>query len=232
MNRGRMSGRAGGALAVLVLVGTFWFASRPAQPQTGYVGVQNCATSQCHQKSTRPGAPAAYPSWQKDPHATAFDGGMSGKGLRSGLLGDRAAAIAKKMGLGDPSREKLCLSCHAGSVQPDHSAIPLKLPLHGSAGSIEDGVQCESCHGPGAAWIRVHQRDHTAAVSAGMFDLLAPGNAGQQCLACHKVIDPKLVLAGHPDQSRFNFGTYAASIKHWGGHFDQDGKYIPYGQDQ
>ncbi len=219
-----------GLVAVVALATSVLVKPQPAATQGGYLGVQSCSTSACHAKSTRPGAPAAYVSWQKDPHSVAYTGGSTGKyGTVSGLQGAKGKEIAKKMGISDPTTSDACLKCHAGAAGIDGKAFKLPLPAHGAA-SLEDGVQCESCHGPGAGYKDVHQKDHKGAVAHGMYDLLAPGGAaGKQCLACHGkgVVDAKLLAAGHPDQSKFNFGTYAESIKHWGGSFDAKGDYVP-----
>jgi len=215
------------ALAVMVLSASMLLKPPPAATQAGYLGVQSCSTAACHQKSTKPGAPAAYPSWQKDPHSVSYTGGPTGKyGTASGLEGAKAKDIAKKLGIADATTDNGCLSCHAGAAQPGGAPAKLPLPAKGPA-SLEDGVQCESCHGPGAAYKDIHQKDHKGAVAKGMFDLLAPGAAGKQCLECHKVIDAKYTKAGHPDQSKFNFSGYAESIKHWGGSFDAAGNYNP-----
>ena len=217
------------ALGIMALSASMLLKPPPAQTQGGYLGVQSCSTSACHQKSTKPGAPAAYPSWQKDPHSVSFTGGPTGKyGTVSGLSGAKAKDIAKKLGIADPTKDNGYLSCHAGAAQPSGTAVKLGLPEKGPA-SLEDGVQCESCHGPGAGYKDIHQKDHKGAVAKGMYDLLAPGAAGKQCLECHREIDKKYTNAGHPNQSKFNFGSYAESIKHWGGTFDGSGNYHPPG---
>jgi len=214
-------------VGVFALAATLLFKPQPAMTQGQYLGVQSCSTSACHQKSTKPGAPAAYPSWQKDPHSVAYTGGPSSKGTKSGLAGAKAADIAKKMGIKDPKTDDKCLKCHAGGVQGGVSK-KMDLPLKGNA-SLEDGVQCESCHGPGAKFKDIHQKDHKGALANGMVDLLAPKAAGQQCLACHSKssIGTEYMKAGHPDQDQFNFGAYADSIKHWGGTMGSDGTYAP-----
>jgi len=216
-----------GILAVVAMATSVLVKPQPGATQGQYLGVQSCSTSACHAKSTRPGAPAAYVSWQKDPHSCAYAGGATGKyGTVNGLSGAKAKDIATKFGAGDPTTADACLKCHAGAASITGTATKLGLPAKGAA-SLEDGVQCESCHGPGAGYKDIHQKDHNGAVAKGLYDLLAPGAAGKQCLACHgkTVVDDKLLKAGHPDQSKFNFGAYADSIKHWGGTIDASGTY-------
>jgi len=216
-----------GLLALVAIATSVLVKPQPAATQGSYLGVQSCSTSACHAKSTRPGAVPAYGSWQKDPHSQAYAGGVTGKyGTVSGLSGAKAKDIASKMGIADASTSDACLKCHAGAAGIDGKASKLGLPAKGPT-SLEDGVQCESCHGAGAGYKDIHQKDHKGAVAKGLYDLLAPGAAGKQCLACHgkDVVDAKLLKAGHPDQSKFNFGAYADSIKHWGGTIDASGTY-------
>jgi len=213
-------------VGVFALAATLLFRPQPAMTQGQYLGVQTCSTSACHQKSTKPGAPAAYPSWQKDPHSVAFSGGGTSQGQKEGLSGAKAAAIAKKMGIADPKSSDKCLKCHAGGVGTN--GVSQKMDL--SKDNLQDGVQCESCHGPGAKFKDIHQKDHKAALANGMMDLLAPGAAGKQCMACHstKDIGPDYIKAGHPDQgASFDFAKNADKIKHWGGTMGADGTYHP-----
>ena len=85
-----------GLVAVVAIAASMLLRPEPAQTQAGYLGVQSCSTSACHQKSTKPGAPAAFVTWQKDPHSVAFSGGPTGKyGVVSGLMGQKAKDIAK-----------------------------------------------------------------------------------------------------------------------------------------
>lgn len=67
--------------------------------------------------------------------------------------------------------------------------------------TVEEGVSCESCHGAGSGWIRLHTRKDTTRaqrVAAGMRDLEDLYLRANTCVACHQAIEPALVAAGHP----------------------------------
>ena len=71
-------------------------------------------------------------SWKAENHAKAFE-----------LLGtDAAKEVAKKKGLAKPPVEAPeCLACHVTGFDAAKGAAPETI-------AKEDGVQCESCHGP------------------------------------------------------------------------------------
>ncbi len=91
-----------------------------------YIGTKGC--KKCHMKQTGD----QYNTWKKGPHAKAYET----------LKTDAAKALAKKLGLGeDPTKETDCLRCHVtGHGEP--AELTKKIVA-------EDGVSCESCHGPG-----------------------------------------------------------------------------------
>jgi len=92
-----------------------------------YVGDETCEV--CH-SSSRIGK--QFQIWSLSPHARAY------KDLGS----PKALAIAKKMKISNPQRDMRCLSCHT-------TAPRAHLPEIISTFREKDGVQCESCHGPG-----------------------------------------------------------------------------------
>lgn len=102
----------------------------PALPSPhAYVGVMKCAS--CH-TGTR--FNHQYSRWRMSKHAEAY-----------AVLGTpRGVELARAEGVeGDPQRAGQCLKCHATAAE----VVPASL-LEGF--SHKDGVQCESCHGPGA----------------------------------------------------------------------------------
>lgn len=100
--------------------------SLQAQPY-GYEGVQVCGM--CH-KTEKQGQQLKI--WSESKHAQAF------KALQS--------ADAKKFSKeSDPSKDTKCLKCHASGYNVDKALLGAKF-------KIEDGVQCETCHGPGSAY--------------------------------------------------------------------------------
>lgn len=116
------------------------------QGQNKYVGAKKCAT--CH-NTDKQGNP--FQVWQTSTHAGAFRtlaNVSAEKDARHGLWivtmgrGDR-------YGLPTPANEsKYCLPCHATAVGADAQ-------LTAPSFDLKDGVQCESCHGPGSAHAEV-----------------------------------------------------------------------------
>ena len=94
-----------------------------------YVGVQVCAP--CH-KTEKQGLQLDI--WQKSKHSQAY------KTLQT----EKANNIAKEKGCTTPAAEtKACLKCHV-------SGYNIEAALLGEKFKMEDGVQCETCHGPGS----------------------------------------------------------------------------------
>ncbi|MCJ7627322.1 MAG: cytochrome c family protein, partial [Longimicrobiales bacterium] len=112
-----------------------------------FVGALAC--NSCHGASS---GGRAYGTWRMSRHADAY----------ASLGTPRALEIARQMGVtGDPQRAEECLECHTtGGGEPAGRVL----------GSFDpaQGVQCESCHGPGSEYM-------TQAV---MLDLVASAQAG------------------------------------------------------
>ncbi|RMD98089.1 MAG: cytochrome C554, partial [Calditrichaeota bacterium] len=99
------------------------------------------------------------------------------------LATEKAKAIAKKKGIKDPQKADECLSCHV-------TAHGVSAKLIGPKFKIEDGVGCESCHGPGSAY---KSKKVMTAVYKGKTD---PATVGlikpteKTCLQCHNKKSP------------------------------------------
>ncbi len=118
---------AAGVLGLLA----FGTAGHAKEPE--YVGVGKC--DNCHKKEEDG---AQYKIWKDTGHAEAFE-----------VLGtDEAKEAAQKVGVsGDPQETDACLVCHTtGFGEPEDR--------FGRRFDIEDGVQCEACHGPGSEYRR------------------------------------------------------------------------------
>lgn len=120
----------------------------------------------------------------------------------------KANEIADRMGVKRIRSESLCLGCHFTVQQKDERAEPVA------------GISCESCHGAGRDWIKVHSgfsgktplfeskveekarwklSDAKGMVRPLSFYLLA-----KNCLACHVVPNEELVnKGGHRAGSAF-----------------------------
>jgi hypothetical protein len=131
-----------------------------------YVGVAKCKS--CHKKEL---IGNQYGKWQEMKHAEAFET----------LKGEDALKIAKEKGLTKPPSEaEECLKCHATAfgLKPEQIA---KKPL-----KLTDGVQCESCHGPGNKYKKKKtMADHDKAVAAGMWE-----PEEKTCTKCHNDESP------------------------------------------
>ena len=198
-----------GALALLVLLAAMpvWagdsLPTLPVDRDARFLGVETCGSSECHGSSEAwRNATVSMKErliWQAhDQHAKAF----------ASLSSDAGRAIASKLGIADATQAPECLSCHSTHVPAAQ---------RGPKFSLENGVGCESCHGPGGQFLSTHMQttsQHAGNVAAGMYptDQAAPRAA--LCLSCHQG-DAKRSLghmhygAGHP-RLRFELDTYGA----------------------
>jgi len=97
------------------------------QQQGKYMGVEECWT--CHEE---PYKGNQYMKWKESKHAKAYET----------LALDDSHKIAKEMGIEDPQKSEKCLKCHV-------TAFRVSADEQGDLFKKRDGVQCESCHGPG-----------------------------------------------------------------------------------
>jgi hypothetical protein len=133
-----------------------------------YIGVKKCKT--CHQKEL---IGDQHAEWEKSKHSKAYET----------LKGEEAAKFAEAAGVTGPAHEaKQCLECHVTAYGADASAF-LKGPL-----KVENGVQCESCHGPGSGYKKKKvMADHALSVAGGLQE---PGKNEAVCVACHNDKSP------------------------------------------
>lgn len=192
----------------LLMANVLVASAEPETPQ--YMGTGSCSSSNCH-GNVQPikGSKILhneYYTWVKhDKHSQAYT-------ILTKSEGRRMAAL---MGLGDPSKEPLCLKCHATYV-PDQK-------LRGEKFSIEDGVSCESCHGAAERWLSSHAEagtTHQQNLDNGLADTVDLTKRAQLCLSCHygdetKSVTHDLYGAGHP-RLRFELDTFSIlQPKHW-----------------
>jgi hypothetical protein len=168
------------AAATSTLIATTSFAD--SRDPANYVGVKMCGI--CHKKDDSGNQLA---KWQAGPHAKAFES----------LGTDKAKEVVKKLGIDDPQKSGKCLQCHSTAYNFTESVATEKI-------KPEDGVTCESCHGPGKKYMaKSTMEDRAKAVEAG---LVYP--ATQSCTLCHndksptwKGFDEKAMVEkiAHPD---------------------------------
>lgn len=182
-----------------------------AAPSTDkFMGTGSCSSSNCH-GSVNPikGAEVLqneYYTWLKhDKHSQAY----------SNLTTPDAQRMAVLLNMRDPTKEPLCLKCHATYV-PDKAR-------QGAKFSLEDGVSCESCHGAAERWLSSHTEgtaSHEKNVENGLRDITPLDTRATLCLSCHygdedKAVTHDLYGAGHPRLS-FELDTFGVlQPKHW-----------------
>jgi hypothetical protein len=112
------------------------------------------------------------------------------------LLTPRSKAITDALAHPvDPAVNDRCTVCHS----PVATLPPGRLVTKTRA---DEGVSCESCHGPASGWLRSHTRkDYTYAqrVASGMNDLRDVYGRANSCVACHENLAPDIASAGHPE---------------------------------
>lgn len=147
-------------IAVIAASSVCFAATDPAN----YAGTKTCGM--CHKKAD---TGDQLGNWQKSPHAKAY-----------GTLGtDKAKEIAKAKGIEDPQKSGACLSCHATAYHFTETIATDKI-------KVEEGVSCESCHGPGKKYMpKSVMEDRAKAIAAG---LVHP--ATESCKLCHNERSP------------------------------------------
>ncbi|MFC2089665.1 cytochrome c family protein [Bacteroidota bacterium] len=162
-------------IALLVI-----FAGSAASAQTfKYIGAPKC--KMCHMK---PDKGEQYNKWMEGPHANAM----------KTLSTDAAKKIASEKGIADPTTDAACVKCHSTVGHIEKSLV---------AGiKMEEGVSCESCHGPGSMYKGASiMKNQELALQKG---LIVPTE--DLCKKCHN--------AESPTFKGFNYAEYSAKIAH------------------
>jgi hypothetical protein len=151
--------------------------------QHGFVGAEVCGM--CHHTDKQG---KQLEIWKNSKHAQAY------KTLQTSA----ADKIAKEKGFSTPAaKTPECLKCHASGYNAEASLLGAKF-------KIEDGVQCESCHGGGADYKTLNvMKDKIASVKAG---LELHTNMKTSCTKCHN--------SQSPTYKPFNVELMWAKIKH------------------
>jgi hypothetical protein len=219
-----------GGVALLVRAGAARAAPEADPKKREFLGAKQCKT--CH--ASRPADHldsldfvllTEYTTWRAlDKHAQAYAvlAGPRGRHMGKLLGNDEKFVLEKQAG---------CLGCHA----MNYADLP-----RGPDFRIEDGVNCEGCHGPSKGWQTEHygnkldwrkksgpekERDF------GLKDLRDPVRRAEVCTSCHvgsaaegKVITHAMYAAGHPTLPPFELETFSKNLpQHW-----RDAKDVPF----
>ena len=183
--------------------------THPADPMK-YTGPGSCAAPACH-GGVQPRKETAvlqneYSTWLlRDKHAQAYTVLLTPVGQRMGRL----LKLETK-----PELAQKCLLCHALSVPQERRAKSF---------DTNEGVSCESCHGPASGWLGPHTEgkgSYERAIPLGMVDTRNLIARAERCLGCHlgdseKFVDHEMIAAGHPDLY-FELESFSTVMpRHW-----------------
>ncbi len=135
-----------------------------ASAQNKYAGVANC--KMCHQTAKQG---EQFKIWQGSAHAGAY----------KTLTTPEAQKLRK-----GAEKDAECLACHVTAAGVDEKLLDKKFKM-------EDGVQCEACHGAGDKYKSMAtMKDQAKAVAAGMVDFSKEGSIEAACKTCHNEKSP------------------------------------------
>jgi hypothetical protein len=173
----------------LALAGTWLVAAaqdaKKDEAKYTYVGVKTC--KMCHSKEA---TGDQYKVWAGTAHAKAFEA----------LASDESKAAAKKLGIDDPQKADACLKCHV-------TAFPVMGDLENQKITLEEGISCESCHGPGSGYkgLKVMKDLYAGTIKPESVGLNVVDE--KTCLKCH-------VAEGNPFHKEFKYDEYLKKIVH------------------
>ena len=181
---------------IVALVSLFPSASLNAEPKT--IGPGGCGLGQgnCHSMEND--------WWKGDVH----------KGTALAIYDDQELyeKIAELVGVGAKNLFKgssSCMKCH-GTVISGYEND-----------DTDEGVSCESCHGPGGDYLGPHSQgdfkqglnraEYKQSLKLGLLELKNTDVRGEMCVGCQK-----LLKAGHPSGAEFRYVKGMRQIsKHW-----------------
>ncbi len=145
----------------LALASTTALAAPSHAKDAFYLGARACA--HCHDG---PAMGAQFSKWRLSAHARAY----------ASLALPESKEITRLSGLTEaPHQSRMCLGCHATAADAEQWE-------HGDGFHLEDGLQCEACHGAGSEYAPEDiMRDRAQAMAHG---LKMPTR--DDCLLCHR----------------------------------------------
>lgn len=157
-------------LAVVILISSTILAQNKDEKKNAFVGVETCGM--CH-KTEKQGNQLGI--WKGTKHSKAFET----------LTTQKADSIALAKGFKTPAaKTDECLQCHVSGNKVDSTLIGAKFKM-------EDGVQCETCHGPGSNYKTMAiMKDKSKAIENG---LMIYSDIEAYCQRCHNQNSPTFV---------------------------------------
>ena len=157
------------AFLIMMVNGFAQEAKKAEVSKFNYIGVKKC--KMCH-KGEKKGN--IFEKWQERKHSKAY----------ATLATEESKEVAKKAGIkGNPQQAAECLVCHVTAYNaPDAQKNPTL--------TLEEGVSCEACHGPGSKyWPSKVMKGITAGTVKGAdLGLMSPDN--EVCVSCHNPKSP------------------------------------------
>lgn len=171
------------AVAFLLTMASYNFTIEKDTPK--YVGVTKCVSA-CH-KSESQGKQLDI--WKSSKHSNAY------KSLQT----EAADKIAKDRGIDVPAADApQCVKCHVLGKDIDPSELSETFDK-------TEGVQCESCHGPGSEYKSVSiMKDREKAIANG---LIIHTEKEKFCIQCHN--------SESPTYKEFDYDIFWEQIKHY-----------------
>ncbi|MFH0866530.1 MAG: cytochrome c family protein [Bacteroidota bacterium] len=162
-------------LCLVLLAGNYLTA------QNKYIGAGKC--KMCHNSAAKG---AQYDKWLSTSHTKAF----------TVLSSEASLAYAKANGIADPTTDSKCIKCHSTAASVDASLVDATL-------TKEEGVSCESCHGPGSTY-------KSMAIMKVQADALANGLIVPDKATCEKCHTKE----GNPFYKPFNYDSAIVKVSH------------------
>ena len=146
---------------------------------------------------------AEHGVWEGTPHFASFKSIHKNK---------KAKGILKAIGEKRMKRSETCATCHYSYI----------------GGKAKAGPSCESCHGPAAEWIDIHNDKKNPnnikdAIAKGMIHSSLIYDIASNCASCHGLANPKLsgetastmLDNGHPLNPNFELVEYSqGAVRH------------------
>ena len=137
---------------------------KEAKPVFMYIGAKSCKG--CH---NLPKTGKQFDKWMSKPHAQAY----------TTLANEESKKIAKEMKIADAQKADKCLKCHI-------TAFGVPDSLLGKKYSVEEGVTCEACHGPGEKYKSMKiMKNKELALKNGLIE-----PTEEVCVTCHNEESP------------------------------------------